>query len=85
MTIQELIEGGPWKADGGFVNKTSGLHLYFCGNNQQAIGLADALNALSPLVEALRSIEGQTDDQMVDGVWREVNATAKAALEVIEK
>ena len=31
--------------------------------------------------EALESIVGQTDDQYVDGVWREVNTTAQQALD----
>ena len=34
---------------------------------------------------ALQSIVGQTDDQFVDGVWREVNTTAKEALAVEDK
>ena len=35
--------------------------------------------------EALESIVGQTDDQMLDGVWREVNTTAQTALKPTEK
>jgi len=35
---------------------------------------------IEQLEAALRSIVGQTDDQFHEGVWREVNSTAKAAL-----
>jgi hypothetical protein len=37
---------------------------------------------IAKLEAALTSIVGQTDDQFVDGVWREVNTTAREALEV---
>ena len=37
------------------------------------------------LEAALQSIIGQTDDQFVDGVWREVNTTAREALDSKEQ
>ena len=35
---------------------------------------------IAELEEALRSIIGQTDDQFHEGIWREVNSTALAAI-----
>ncbi|MGY8962526.1 MAG: hypothetical protein ACKVKT_03110 [Rhodospirillales bacterium] len=40
----------------------------------------EAAIRIAKLEDALRSIVGQTDDQFVDGVWREVNTTAREAL-----
>ena len=49
-----------------------------------AVEMADHIVELRTKLEryenALRSIVGQTDDQMVDGIWREVNTTAEQAL-----
>ena len=40
---------------------------------------------IEKLERALKSIVGQTDDQMLDGVWREVNTTALAAIADMEQ
>ena len=47
--------------------------------------LEDAQKIITKYKKALTSIVGQTDDQMVDGVWREINSTALEALNKQEK
>ena len=64
---------------------TADLNRHIEHEQAQANRIGRFKERIAKLERALKSIVGQTDDQMLDGVWREVNTTALAAIADMEQ